>query len=137
MSLLAPSSTPTSWFYSHFPLLLPLPRSLALKHTCITLLLSLWSMSNVCLNFFTCSLASDPPNDGAIEKTTYMAPFHFPYISDEKVEWNWRKWLYRLLLGKGYMHATGDTEIDYCLEEGTCMLRAHLHLIPVYMLFKT
>jgi len=35
------------------------------------------------LIFFTYFYASDPPNDGAVEKKTNMVPSPFPYISDE------------------------------------------------------
>ena len=76
----------------------------------------------------------DPPNDRVVEKTTYMAPSPFPYISDEGVELNWgRKW-YLLFLGRENMQAIGDIEIDYFLQEGACMLReciSHLWLIPI------
>lgn len=78
------------------------------------------------LIYFTCCSVSDPPNDEAVEKTTNMAPSPFIYISDEKVEWKWRRQWYRLLLGRQYIQATGDSEINYCLEEGACMLRAHM-----------
>lgn len=78
------------------------------------------------LIFFICFLASDTPNYGAVRKTTYMAPSLSPYISDEQVEQKWRREWYLLLLGRGHMHATRDNEIDYCLEDGVCMLNAHM-----------